>query len=109
MAAKNKRVPCSEIPEARFGEPARLFCAGLGATQPARVAGLDRNTADRLLMGVNGAGGFQGCARARLGRFRGLRKGFFPPRSKECGSRFNHRHEGLCPLALEMCRKNPLS
>jgi hypothetical protein len=42
----------SEISEAKFGQFARLFSVDLNAKQMAQATGLNRNTANRLLMGV---------------------------------------------------------
>jgi transposase-like protein len=52
MAAKNKHVLRSKISEAKFRQLARLFCVDLSAKQIAQVTGLNRNTVDRLLMGI---------------------------------------------------------
>jgi transposase-like protein len=52
MAAKNKYVLRSKISEAKFRQFARLFSVDLNATQIAQVTGLNRNTVNRLLMGV---------------------------------------------------------
>jgi len=38
--------------EAKFRQLVRLFCVDLNATQIAQVAGLNRNTANRLLQGI---------------------------------------------------------
>ena len=52
MAMKNKYVYRSKISEAKFRQFVRLFCVDLNATQIARVAGLNRNTVNRLLQGI---------------------------------------------------------
>ena len=49
---KNKYIYRSKISEAKFRQFARLFCVDLNATQIARVAGLNRNTVNRLLQGI---------------------------------------------------------
>jgi transposase-like protein len=52
MAMKNKYVLRSKISEAKFRQLVRLFCVDLNATQIAQVAGLNRNTVNRLLQGI---------------------------------------------------------
>ena len=52
MAMKNKYVLRSKISEAKFRQLVRLFCVDLTATQIAQVAGLNRNTVNRLLQGI---------------------------------------------------------
>jgi len=52
MAMKNKYILRSKISEAKFRELVRLFCVDLNATQIAQVAGLNRNTVNRLLQGI---------------------------------------------------------
>ena len=49
---KNKYVLRSKISEAKFRQLVRLFCVDLTATQIAQVAGLNRNTVNRLLQGI---------------------------------------------------------
>ena len=52
MAMKNKYIRRSKISEVKFHQFVRLFCVDLTATQLAQVAGLNRNTVNRLLQGV---------------------------------------------------------
>ena len=52
MTMKNKYVARSKISEAKFRQLVRLFCVDLNATQIAQVAGLNRNTVNRLLQGI---------------------------------------------------------
>ena len=52
MTIKNKYIIRSKISEAKFRQFVRLFCVDLNATQIALVAGLNRNTANRLLQGI---------------------------------------------------------
>ena len=52
MTLKNKYVLRSKISEAKFRQLVRLFCVDLTATQIAQVAGLNRNTVNRLLQGI---------------------------------------------------------
>jgi len=52
MAMKNKYILRSKISEAKFRQLVRLFCVDLNATQIAQVAGLNRNTVNRLLQGI---------------------------------------------------------
>jgi len=52
MTMKNKYILRSKISEAKFRQLVRLFCVDLNATQIAQVAGLNRNTVNRLLQGI---------------------------------------------------------
>ena len=52
MATRNKYIHRSKISEAKFRQLVRLFCVDLNATQIAQVAGLNRNTVNRLLQGI---------------------------------------------------------
>lgn len=52
MTTKNKYILRSKISEAKFRQLVRLFCVDLTATQIAQVAGLNRNTVNRLLQGI---------------------------------------------------------
>lgn len=49
---KNKYILRSKISEAKFRQLARLLCVDLNATQIAKVAGLSRNTVNRLLQRI---------------------------------------------------------
>ncbi len=44
---------------------------------------------------INGIDGFQGCAKTRLARFRGLHQQTFCPHLKECEFHYNHRQQDL--------------
>ena len=52
MTMKNKYVLRAKISEAKFRQLVRLFGVDLNATQIAQVAGLNRNTVNRLLQGI---------------------------------------------------------
>ena len=52
MTMKNKYIARSKTSEAKFRQFVRLFCVDLNATQIAQVAGLNRNTVNRLLQGI---------------------------------------------------------
>ena len=52
MAIKNKYILRSKISAAKFRQFVRSFCVDLNATQIAQLAGLNRNTANRLLQGI---------------------------------------------------------
>ncbi len=57
---------------------------------------------------INGIENFWGIAKARLAKFRGLKKEHFNLHLKECEYRFNHRDENLYKLLLKECRNSPL-
>ena len=52
---------------------------------------------------INGIENFWGIAKVRLYKFRGLDKRTFYLHLKECEFRFNHRHENLYMLLLNIC------
>ena len=58
-------------------------------------------------MHINGIERFWGTAKTRLAKRRGLRSHLFYLHLKECEFRFNHRHENLYAVLLEMFRKDP--
>src|SRR5512136_279214 len=57
---------------------------------------------------INGIENFWGIAKMRLLKFRGLNKNTFYLHLKETEFRFNHRHEDLYKLMLQMLRNDPL-
>ena len=57
---------------------------------------------------INGIESFWGTAKTRLAKRRGIRSHRFYLHLKECEFRFNHRHENLYRVLLEMFRKDPL-
>ena len=57
---------------------------------------------------INGIENFWGIAKARLSKFRGIKKAHFYMHLKECEFRFNHRDEDLYKLLLKECRNSPL-
>ena len=70
-----------------------------------------QHSADEFVNGqshINGIEGFWGLAKSRLVRFKGMHKSTFLLHLKECEFRFNHRHESIYKLLLEMLRDNPL-
>ncbi|MDH4225959.1 MAG: IS1595 family transposase [Deltaproteobacteria bacterium] len=52
MRRKNKYIFRSKISEAKFRQVVRYFATDLDATQTAELAGLNRNTVNRLLRGI---------------------------------------------------------
>ncbi len=57
---------------------------------------------------INGIEGFWGFAKARLARFRGMRKATFNLHLKECEFRFNSRGENIYRTILKIVREKPL-
>ena len=57
---------------------------------------------------INGIEGFWGFAKARLARFRGMRKATFYLHLKECEFRFNSRGDNLYRTILKIVREKPL-
>jgi len=57
---------------------------------------------------INGIEGFWGFAKARLARFRGMRKATFNLHLKECEFRFNTRGDNLYRTILNIVREKPL-
>src|SRR5215472_3372543 len=57
---------------------------------------------------INGIESFWGTAKTRLAKRRGIRCHLFYLHLKECEFRFNHRHENLYSVLLEIFRKDPL-
>jgi len=57
---------------------------------------------------INGIEGFWGFAKARLARFRGMRKGTFYLHPKECEFRFNSRGDNLYRTILKIYLEKPL-
>ena len=57
---------------------------------------------------INGIEGFWGFAKARLSRFRGMRKATFFLHLKECEFRFNSRGDNLYRTILNIVREKPL-
>ena len=57
---------------------------------------------------INGIENFWGIAKSRLSKFRGISKSTFYLHLKECEFRFNHRHDDLYKLLLNIVRKNPI-
>ena len=58
---------------------------------------------------INGIESFWGTAKTRLAKRRGIRPERFYLHLKECEFRFNHRHDNLYQLLLEMLKKDPLN
>lgn len=58
---------------------------------------------------INGIESFWSFAKNRMIKFYGIRKSHFYLYLKECEFRFNHRHENLYEILLEMFRKKPLN
>ena len=52
MTMKNKYIFRSKISEAKFRQIVKLFCIDLNATQISQVVELNRNTINRLLLGI---------------------------------------------------------
>lgn len=57
---------------------------------------------------INGIEGFWGFAKARLARFRGMRKATFNLHLKECEFRFNFRGDNLYRTILKIVHEKPL-
>jgi transposase len=57
---------------------------------------------------INGIENFWGIAKSRLNKFRGISKSTFYLHLKECEFRFNHRHDDLYKLLLNIVRNNPI-
>jgi hypothetical protein len=51
---------------------------------------------------------FWGGAKARLSKFKGLRRSTYELHMKECEFRYNHRGEELYPLVLKILRRDPI-
>jgi transposase-like protein len=58
---------------------------------------------------INDIESFWGTAKTRLAKRRGIRSHLFHVHLKECEFRFNHRHENLYTVLLEMFRTEPLT
>jgi len=58
---------------------------------------------------INGIESFWGTAKTRLAKRRGIRPHLFYVPLKECEFRFNHRHDNLYAVLLEMFREDPLN
>ena len=58
---------------------------------------------------INGIENFWSIAKARLVKYRGIRKQDFYLHLKECEFRFNYREEGVYKVLLRIIRKHPLS
>ena len=73
-----------------------------------RRAPRKRQTRARDEAHINGIEGFWDYAKSRLSKFRGMNKRTFYLHLKECEFRFNHRHDEVYEILLELCRKKPI-
>jgi transposase-like protein len=58
---------------------------------------------------INGIESFWGTAKTRLAKRRGIRPHLFYLHLKECEFRFNHRHENLYAVLVQMLKNDPLN
>ena len=58
---------------------------------------------------INGIESFWAYAKARLAKFNGVAREVFGLHLKECEFRFNHRHDNLYAILLQLLRNQPLN
>lgn len=71
-----------------------------------------RHTEDSFAIGdnhINGIESFWSFAKRRLAKFNGIHHRTFPLHLKECEFRFNHRHEDLYPILLDLLESHPIT